>query len=80
MRGWASRAVLTSSMVMGIPYYARFNIPESPRCDCGAPLQTRTHIICACPVYERKPLPGLLHGVVGFLKVNPLAFAFAPRI
>ena len=61
-------------------YYDRFNIPESSRCDCGAPLQTRTHIICACPVYERKPLPGLLHSVVGFLKANPLAFAFAPRV
>jgi len=61
-------------------YYARFNIPESLRCDCGVLLQTCTHIICTCPVYEQKPLPGLLHGMVGFLKANPLAFAFAPRV
>jgi len=60
-------------------YYSRFNIDESPRCDCGVPLQTRTHLICACPLHKRKPLPGRLHGLVGFLKANPSAFAFAPR-
>ena len=60
-------------------YYSRFNIDEPSRCDCGSPLQTRTHIICACPLHKRKPMPGLLHGLVGFLKANPSAFAFAPR-
>jgi len=58
-------------------YYSRFNIDESLRCDCSVPLQTHTHIICACPLHKRKPLPGQLHGLVGFLKVNHSAFAFA---
>ena len=60
-------------------YYERFNIPEPTRCDCGAPLQTRTHVICACPSHKRKPMPGQLHSLVGFLRANPLVFAFAPR-
>jgi ribonuclease HI len=33
-------------------YYNRFNIPEETGCGCGEPLQTRTHVLYHCPLYD----------------------------
>jgi len=60
-------------------YYSRFNIDKPSRCDCGSLLQMCTHIICTCPLHKHKSMPGLLHGLVSFLKANPSVFAFAPH-
>jgi ribonuclease HI len=35
-------------------YYRDFNIPEDISCPCGAAIQTRTHILSECPIYEEQ--------------------------
>jgi hypothetical protein len=34
-------------------YYREFNIPEPHECPCGAQLQTRSHILLDCPLYDQ---------------------------
>ncbi|KDR65264.1 hypothetical protein GALMADRAFT_21607, partial [Galerina marginata CBS 339.88] len=58
-------------------YYRRFNIQEPHGCPrCGAPRETRSHILSYCPGYERPAPTDRLHGLVEFLLENPEAFSF----
>ncbi|KAF9510993.1 hypothetical protein BS47DRAFT_1347317 [Hydnum rufescens UP504] len=33
-------------------YYAEFVLDEDKACECGEPVQTRTHILLECPMFE----------------------------
>ncbi|KDR65484.1 hypothetical protein GALMADRAFT_148657 [Galerina marginata CBS 339.88] len=58
-------------------YYNRFNIDEPHGCSqCGAPRETRSHILSYCPKYERNSPTDRLHGLLMFLLDNPQAFSF----
>ncbi|KAJ3499866.1 hypothetical protein NMY22_g19466 [Coprinellus aureogranulatus] len=58
-------------------YYARFNIPEDPECECGCPVQTRRHIFVQCGVLTTGNRdPKYIRELVGFLVTNPTAFGF----
>ncbi|KDR64983.1 hypothetical protein GALMADRAFT_82438, partial [Galerina marginata CBS 339.88] len=58
-------------------YYDRFNIDEPHGCSqCGAPRETRSHILSYCPKYERNSPTDRLHGLLMFLLDNPQAFSF----
>jgi hypothetical protein len=59
-------------------YYARFNIEEPQGCPrCGAPRETRSHILKYCPGYERNGPTDHLPGLVDFILENAEAFSFA---
>ncbi|KDR65182.1 hypothetical protein GALMADRAFT_148900 [Galerina marginata CBS 339.88] len=58
-------------------YYDRFNIDEPHGCpQCGAPRETRSHILSYCPKYEQNSPTDRLHGLLMFLLDNPQAFSF----
>ncbi|KAJ3540994.1 hypothetical protein NMY22_g4078 [Coprinellus aureogranulatus] len=58
-------------------YYARFNIPEDPECECGCPVQTHCHIFVQCGVLTTGNRdPKHIRELVGFLVTNPTGFSF----
>ncbi|PPR07520.1 hypothetical protein CVT26_013543, partial [Gymnopilus dilepis] len=58
-------------------YYKWFNFTDEPRsCSCGAPLESRDHIIKHCMLYEEPRVIHRLDQLISFLKWNPTAFAF----
>jgi hypothetical protein len=74
-------------------YYRDFNIPEDISCPCGATIQTRTHILSECPIYEEQrhllhdeeqniiptDLFGTKEGIEQFTKFLSKTNAFANR-
>ncbi|KAG1778178.1 hypothetical protein EV702DRAFT_968614, partial [Suillus placidus] len=46
-------------------YYASFVPTEPTSCPCGEPRQTRTHVLCKCPLFIRQRRH--LHDVLGNL-------------
>jgi hypothetical protein len=62
-------------------YYERFHIDEPHACECGHPLQTRTHLLQVCPrtVHRRDQYgrsPRLLLNLLNLLDDNDAMFAF----
>ncbi|KAF9444708.1 hypothetical protein P691DRAFT_677078, partial [Macrolepiota fuliginosa MF-IS2] len=73
-------------------YQERFNLGECDNsCSCGAPMQTRSHLLSACPnLIHTKALlhdhriptmaPRSIERLISFLQDNPSAFAFQPEL
>jgi hypothetical protein len=61
-------------------YYERFAFEQATSCPaCGAPFESRSHILTYCPKYKRGLPVKSIHGLIHFLIENPQAFSFRPR-